>query len=161
VGLFDKRGFGVTSEQAADLVRLATEARKNAYAPYSRFRVGAAVLTAGGYAFTGCNVENASFGATICAERVAVVATVAAGHRDLTACAVVTGAKAPATPCGICLQVLVEFAADATIVLASVDARDRITSQTTVKLASLLPYAFRFAGAIGGRDPQRRARSPR
>jgi cytidine deaminase len=89
------------------LIGAALEIRKNAYAPYSKFLVGAAVLTEDGTLFTGTNVENASYGLTICAERIAAGAAVAAGHRMITAVAVAT--EAAASPCGACRQFLAEF----------------------------------------------------
>lgn len=120
------------------LVNAARRARANAYAPYSRFAVGAAALAADGRIFSGCNVENASFGLTICAERNALAAMVAAGQRPV-AMAIVT-ADGRATPCGACRQVLAEFAPDLPIILAS-ETGDGITVH---RLTELLPAFFRF-----------------
>ncbi len=117
-------------------MRLALKARENAYAPYSKFQVGAAVETDRGV-FTGCNVENASYGLTMCAERVALGAAVAAGARVLLAVAVVGDTPAPIVPCGACRQVLREFGPDARVILANLaDGRD----ETTVE--ALLPRSF-------------------
>src|SRR5262245_3927995 len=102
-----------------DLIRAAIEARHRAYAKYSNFLVGAAVFTADGAIFTGCNVENASYGLTICAERAAVFNAVAAGQRQFKLLAIAT--TGGATPCGACRQVLAEFAMDLPILLVNVD----------------------------------------
>ena len=118
------------------LVKLAQDARERAYAPYSQFRVGAAVLAGSGNIYTGCNVENATYGATICAERAAVCAMVSAGETRLLAIAVFTDASPPATPCGICRQVLAEFAEDAPVVVAT----PRV--ERVFSLAALLPEKF-------------------
>ena len=91
------------------LVEAASSALENSYAPYSGFKVGAAVLSPESQIFAGCNVENRSFGSTICAERTAIVNAVAAGVTKLEAVAVITDTDPPAPPCGMCLQVLVEF----------------------------------------------------
>jgi cytidine deaminase len=134
----------VKASALEELVAAARQARARAYAPYSRYRVGAAVLTRGGRVFTGCNVENASFGATICAERSAITAMVAAGDREPVACVVVTAGPTPGTPCGICRQVLAEFATDMKIVLVAEDARGNVTARSETGLAALLPRAFRL-----------------
>jgi cytidine deaminase len=126
------------------LIAAATRARGNAYAPYSRYRVGAALLTKGGHIYAGCNVENSTFGATICAERSAVAAMVSAGERDPVACVVVTAGPRPGSPCGICRQVLSEFAGDMKVVMLAQDARGRLSARTEARLSALLPQAFRF-----------------
>lgn len=115
----------------------AMDARSRAYAPYSNFTVGAALQTKDGRVFQGCNVENASYGATICAERSALAAAVSAGERDLVALAIATGAERPAPPCGICRQCLSELGHGL-----------RIRSYTSggafaeYELSELLPNAF-------------------
>ncbi len=103
------------------LIAAASHARERAYAPYSHFAVGAALRTASGRVFTGCNVENLSFGLTICAERNAVFAAVAAGERDFTAIAIVADSKEPVTPCGACRQVLAEFGLDVPVCSANLE----------------------------------------
>jgi cytidine deaminase len=123
----------------ANLLDAAFDARMRAYAPYSKFLVGAALLTEDGTIIPGCNVENASFGATNCAERTAIFAAVSRGHRKFRALAVVGDLDTPITPCGICRQVLAEFGRD-TIIVCSNLRRD--TMVTTV--GALLPGAFDF-----------------
>jgi cytidine deaminase len=121
-----------------DLIGAARAARAHAYAPYSRYPVGAAVRADNGRIYTGANVENASYGLSLCAERNAVAAAVLDGARALTALAVVTGSSPPAAPCGACRQMLAEFARALAIALVN-DAGERV--DTT--LDELLPRAFR------------------
>lgn len=103
-----------------EALRVAARAvREHAYAPYSNFLVGAALRAENGQIFTGCNVENASFGATICAERGAILAMVAAGQRRITALAVFTDAETLAMPCGLCRQVISEFGQQAELLVAN------------------------------------------
>jgi cytidine deaminase len=135
------RDAGADLQRAIDAAR---EARAHAYAPYSHYRVGAAVLTRVGRVYSGCNVENASFGATLCAERSAIAAMVAAGDRDPVACVVVTAGPRPGSPCGICRQVLAEFARDLKVLLLAEDGRRRVTARRNVRLSALLPLAFRL-----------------
>ncbi len=137
------RSNALTTLDLGPVVAAARASRVHAYAPYSKYPVGAALLTAAGRIFSGCNVENASFGATLCAERSAVAAMVGAGESRPIACAVVTRGPRPAAPCGICRQVLAEFARDMTIVLVAVDARGIVTSRRKATLRALLPRAFR------------------
>ena len=118
------------------LIKSARQARERAYAPYSHFKVGAALRTKSGRVFTGCNVENLSFGLTICAERVAVGAAVAAGERHFEALAVVADSKAPVSPCGACRQVLAEFSATLPIISANLAGEVYESS-----IAELLPRA--------------------
>ncbi len=124
------------------LIAEARQARARAYAPYSNYRVGSAILTAKGAVYTGCNVENASYGACICAERSAISQMVAAGDSKPVACAVITGGKSPGTPCGICRQVLVEFTRDMPVVLVCETDTGDVRRDTT--LAELMPDVFEF-----------------
>ncbi|QAA75992.1 MAG: Cytidine deaminase [Candidatus Bipolaricaulis sibiricus] len=119
------------------LVAAAVEARRRAYAPYSGFPVGAALLSKGGRLFTGCNVENASYGLTVCAERVALFKAVSEGVREFEAIAVACG-DGPCSPCGACRQALYEFAPDLKVILADAEGR----SWEVTSLPELLPRAF-------------------
>ncbi len=118
------------------LISAARSAQAKAYAPYSNFRVGAALEATDGTVFTGCNVENASYGLTICAERAAICAAVSAGAKRFRRAVVVSDIDPPAAPCGACRQVLAEFGLDLSI--------DGVGSKRTVnwRLADLLPAAF-------------------
>ena len=117
------------------LLALAREAMRAAYAPYSRYAVGACLLAEDGRVFTGCNVESASFGATICAERTALVKAVSEGARRFTAIAVAANASAP-YPCGICRQMLAEFSPDMRVLVTWEGGSDETT------LRALLPHHF-------------------
>jgi cytidine deaminase len=121
----------------AELIARATAARDLAYAPYSGFAVGAALLARDGRVFTGCNVENASYGLAVCAERVALFKAVSEGAREFARLAVVAGAEAFVSPCGACRQVLWEFAPD--LVVISADLKGRVRRWT---LRELLPDPF-------------------
>ena len=120
----------------AELVRRARAVMENAYAPYSGFHVGAAIEADDGSIHVGCNVENASYGLTICAERMAVGAAVAAGKRQLRRVAVATKVDPPASPCGACRQLLAEFGLDLEIITAGPSSERHWT------LGQLLPEAF-------------------
>jgi cytidine deaminase len=125
-----------SGDAAAELVRHALNARERAYAPYSHYLVGAALLTAGGQVVYGCNVENAAYPDTLCAERVALTAAVAMGYRDFVALAVAT--KDGGSPCGSCRQVLAELADGAMPVYIS----DAQGAWRTTTVAELLPQSF-------------------
>ncbi|HXD23693.1 MAG TPA: cytidine deaminase, partial [Gemmatimonadaceae bacterium] len=132
-------GPAMTGHASADarLRGAAEEAMTRAYAPYSGFRVGAALLTADGTIVAGCNVENASYPSGMCAERGAVAAAVALGHREFTHLVLVSEAEEPSPPCGFCRQVLVEFA-------PALQLTSRTTSGAEARwaLADLLPHQF-------------------
>lgn len=120
------------------LIAAARTAREHAYSPYSGFEVGAALRTRDGHIFGGCNVENRSFGATVCAERVAVGCAIAAGQRQLEALVVISDTEPPATPCGLCLQVLMEFGGPDLRILVMNASGER----QEYRLADLHPHPF-------------------
>ncbi|RMH59110.1 MAG: cytidine deaminase [Candidatus Hydrogenedentota bacterium] len=120
------------------LVERAKEARERAYAPYSRFPVGAALLCEDGTIYTGCNVENASYGLTCCAERTAIFKAVSEGHTKFRAISVVLDSTDPSAPCGACRQVIFEFGPDIDVVMANVGSE----SVDVVKITDLIPRAF-------------------
>ena len=125
----------LTEEDIRTLIEAAARAKDNAYAPYSGFAVGAALRGPSGEIYTGCNVENASFGLTICAERNAIHHAVAEGARSFVAIAVVTANGVP--PCGACRQVLAEFSPGMTVIVADAAGRYRL-----YPLSEMLPHAF-------------------
>ncbi len=120
-----------------ELIEKALEAQKMAYVPYSKFPVGAAVLTTSGKVYTGCNIENASFGATNCAERTALFKAISEGEKDFETIAIVGDPKAFTAPCGICRQVLVEFGLGITVILAK--SQEEYQSYT---MEEILPLSF-------------------
>lgn len=119
------------------LIAKANEAKEKAYAHYSNFKVGAALLTADGKIFTGCNIENASYGLTVCAERTAIFKAVSQGIKDFKAIAVVSDSQHLSPPCGACLQVMREFSADLKVIIANAKGDYNIK-----KMHELLPYPF-------------------
>ncbi len=131
----------LSQELEENLVAYAKQAMKNSYAPYSNFKVGAAVLTADGNIYMGCNIENSSFGATNCAERTAIFKAVSEGHRKFYAIAIVGGKNGEITgicqPCGICRQVMSEFGDDNMIVLLGNQSGYR-----KYTLSEILPLTF-------------------
>lgn len=119
-----------------ELIETARQYREHSYSPYSRFKVGAAVLTAGGKVYGGCNIENSSYGLTICAERTAVFKAVSEGERELAALAVIADTEGPCSPCGACRQVMADFRIPR-IIMANLRGEVK-----TASLAELLPFAF-------------------
>jgi cytidine deaminase len=130
--------MAMTPREQAALVAEALAARERAYAPYSHFAVGAAVLTASGRMFSGCNIENAAYPATVCAERVALFSAYAAGERAITGVVVVADTAGPVSPCGTCRQVIAELAPGCAVVLANMRGELYLTTPN-----ELLPGAFR------------------
>jgi len=119
------------------LLSMASDAMANSYSPYSRFKVGAAVECTDGSVFTGCNIENSAFGATMCAEAAAVASAVSAGHRSFKRIAIISEGNAYCFPCGTCRQMLSEFSPEIEVLCARSDGR-----YVSYSLASLLPMAF-------------------
>ena len=126
----------LSRETLAELIEKAKAGMKNSYAPYSGFHVGAAVLTRDGHMFSGCNVENASYGGTICAERTAILKAVSEGYQELTDIAIVCSGEDYPMPCGMCLQVMEEFMPAGCVHVVK---GDEIKS---LSVSELLPYAF-------------------
>lgn len=122
-----------------ELIEAALEARENAYVPYSNFKVGSAVLMEDGSIFSGCNIENASYGATNCAERTAIFNAVSHGHTKIKALAVVGDPHSFTFPCGICRQVMVEFAENKNIPIIIIKNKDEYMVET---MEDVLPGAF-------------------
>ena len=126
-----------SSASGAALVQAARRARKNAHAAYSKFKVGAALETADGTIVTGCNIENATYGLTVCAERVAMWKALSEGHRAFRRIAVVADTTDPTPPCGPCRQILWEFGGDLEVILANLRAE-----KARYRLSALLPLPF-------------------
>ncbi len=120
-----------------ELIEIAKQAMKYAYVPYSHFKVGAALITDTGHIYTGCNIENVSYGATNCAERTAIFKAVSEGERHIKKIAIVSSAGKPASPCGICRQVLSEFMDSDGIVILEIENKAK-----EFYLKDLLPYCF-------------------
>ena len=121
------------------LLSMAQKASLNAYAPYSRFSVGAALECSDGTVYTGCNIENAAFGSTICAERTACCKAVSEGHRDFVRIAIIADSENWATPCGACRQFLAEFSPDMEVLCTKAGGK-----YVSYKLSDLLPQRFNF-----------------
>ena len=139
----------MSDDSLSDLIKIATRARNQSVAPFSSFLVGAAVRTGEGKVYTGCNVESASYGLTVCAERVAIWKALSEGERNFTELAVVADTDSLTPPCGTCRQIIWEFCKKATIVLANLHGDREIVS-----IGDLLPRAFdaRFLKDVKGKD---------
>lgn len=127
------------SDENKMLINAAKEAMERSYSPYSQFKVGAAVLTEDGKVYKGCNIENSSYGATICAERTAIFKAVSEGAVNIIKIAIVSSSGEHTFPCGICRQVLVEFAGEDALVLLEGEGGEAVEEYT---LSELVPYAF-------------------
>ncbi|HER23585.1 MAG TPA: cytidine deaminase [Candidatus Atribacteria bacterium] len=124
-------------EEFKRLIREAEKARKRAYSPYSKFPVGAAVLCGDGKIFTGCNIENASFGLSLCAERTAIFKAISEGSTKFEAIAIIGDTVKPCSPCGSCRQVISEFSEDVYLIMANLRGEVKVK-----KINELLPEAF-------------------
>lgn len=120
-----------------EIIEAATVARENAHAPFSRFKVGAALLTTGNEIITGCNVENASYGLTMCAERVAIFKAISENKKEFVKICVVADTDALTPPCGACRQIIWEFCGDVEVLMANLDGESE-----TFQMSELLPKAF-------------------
>ena len=123
-----------------DLIGEAKKARENAVAPFSKYKVGAALITKSGKVYRGCNVENCTYALTVCAERVALLTALAAGEREFTSIAVVTQSEQPGTPCGPCRQLMWEYCGDIDVSLANLNGK-----RIDYKLSTLFPHPFSFS----------------
>jgi len=132
-----KEGENAVKEEYKKLINEAEKARKRAYTPYSKFKVGAAVLSVDGKIFTGCNIENASFGLAVCAERVAIFKAISEGSTKFKGIAVIGNTDKPCSPCGACRQVISEFGEDILLIMANLKGDVKIK-----KIKELLPEAF-------------------
>ncbi|MDP2965906.1 MAG: cytidine deaminase [Pelolinea sp.] len=128
----------ITHEEKLNLLNTAVEASKNSYCPYSNFRVGAAVLTKAGNIYKGGNIENVSYGATVCAERVAIWKAISEGEKEFTAIAVIGPGTSESYPCAMCRQVMVEYGLDWLVI--SGDAEGNYLGEMTIR--ELVPYPF-------------------
>lgn len=133
----EQPGEIISSEQENELLEAAKQVRENAYAPYSHFKVGAALLAADGKIYTGCDVENASYGLSVCAERAAVFHAVSQGASSFRALAVVAELDEPVSPCGACRQILSEFSPGMLIIMSNLEGKVK-----RMKVQDLLPCAF-------------------
>lgn len=127
-----------------ELLKCANEAMEYAYVPYSKFKVGAAVLMSSGKIYTGCNIENASFGATNCAERTAIFKAVSEGETEIKAVAIVSSGKEFTYPCGICRQVITEFMKDGEFIFENANGEVKVVS-----LDEMFPYRFTKVDLLG------------
>ncbi len=138
----------MSEESLKQLIETATAARVQSIAPFSNFMVGAAVRTAAGKVYSGCNIESASYGLTVCGERVAIWKALSEGERDFVELAIVADTVTLTPPCGTCRQIIWEFCKNATIVLANLHGETQVVS-----IRELLPRAFDARFLSGGKDP--------